>query len=53
MSPEFLIGLLTNRLTFLGEQRMLADSRGDVDAVIRIDADIAATGESLVLLQNV
>jgi hypothetical protein len=51
MNPAELITILTNRVNANAAARGAAVSRGDVAAVAALDADTAATLESLELLQ--
>jgi hypothetical protein len=51
MSPEQLIELLQNRVLWLQAERARAVERGDVAAVMALDADLTATSGTLALLQ--
>jgi hypothetical protein len=47
MNIEFLIRILTNRLTRLRDSRILAEADGDLERLINLDADISETENTL------
>lgn len=47
-----IITILKNRLDFLASARFTAVQQGDLDTVVRIDADILETQESLAKLEG-
>jgi hypothetical protein len=51
MSIKEIILLLNNRLTYMGQQREQAITRGDIAALSSIDAYIAETSATLSILQ--
>lgn len=52
MTVGYLIDLLTRRLTTLFNNRASANSSGDLDRVVALDAEIAETEETLSQLQS-
>jgi hypothetical protein len=47
MNIEFLIRILTNRLTRLRDNRILAEANGDLEKLLDLDADISETENTL------
>lgn len=47
-----LIKLLTNHLNYLGQQKMHAESRGDVAEVLRVEGEIEDTSATLETLKE-
>jgi hypothetical protein len=47
MNIEFLIRILTNRLTRLRDNRILAEANGDLERLLDLDADISETENTL------
>ncbi len=52
MTVEKLIEMATRRIAYLNEAKVSAERIGDVDAVTRIDTDIAETEATLTKLQT-
>lgn len=52
MTVGYLIDLLTRRLATLSNNRASAESNGDLDRVIVLDAEIAETEATLSQLQS-
>jgi hypothetical protein len=52
MTIQQLIEMANRRIAYLGQARLSAERIGDVDAVTRIDTDIAETEATLTKLQT-
>ena len=52
MNIEFLIRVLTNRLTRLRDNRILAEANGDLERLVDLDAAILETETTLVQLNT-
>lgn len=51
MTPEQIIVILNNRLSYLSSQRQEAVARGDLDLVNAIDLDVVDTTNTIGVLQ--
>ena len=52
MTIEFLIRILTNRLTRLRESKILAEANGDLERIIQLDLEIVETQSTLTQLSS-
>lgn len=52
MTVDYLIDLLNRRILTLSNNRASAESNGDLDRVIAIDAELSETQETLSQLQT-
>lgn len=52
MTIEFLIRILTNRLTRLRESRIQAEANGDLERIIQLDLEIVETQSTLMQLSS-
>jgi hypothetical protein len=53
MTLEYVIRILTNKLTRLRDSRISAEANGDIDLVASLDAEIAETEITLHQLQSI
>jgi len=47
MTIEFLIRVLTNRLTRLRDVRIHAESQGELESIVKLDVEIAETESTI------
>jgi hypothetical protein len=52
MTIEFLIRVLTNRLTRLKDARIHAESSGDLERIVELDLEITETESTLTQLSS-
>jgi hypothetical protein len=52
MTIEFLIKVLTNRLTRLRDARVQAEAQGELESIIRLDVEIAETESTITQLST-
>jgi hypothetical protein len=52
MNVEFLIRVLTNRLIRLRESKIQAESNGDIERIVNLDAEIIETEATIAQLSS-